>query len=214
MNSDLVAYYRDRAKEYEKIYSKPERQADLLAATVKLQHLFAGLDLLEIACGTGYWTEKIAVSARSVLATDINAEVIEIARQKKFPHNNVSLEVQDLHKINSDVKFDGVFGGFIWSHIPVEQLGSFVDTIHQHVEKDGLVVFMDNCYVEGSNIPISETDTSGNTYQTRFLADGTEHKVMKNFPTKEFLLNVVGEKGEEFSFIQLEYFWILSYRAV
>src|SRR3954470_5950303 len=112
MNSDLISYYRDRANEYEKIYFKPERQKDLVASTTILQDIFAGKNVLEIACGTGYWTEKISVTASSVHATDINKEVIEIARQKKYPNNNVTFEQKDLYHPDSFKKYDAVFGGF------------------------------------------------------------------------------------------------------
>jgi cyclopropane fatty-acyl-phospholipid synthase-like methyltransferase len=214
MNSDMVSYYRDRAKEYEKIYAKPERQQDLAASAVKLQHLFSGRDLLEIACGTGYWTEKIAVSAKSIFATDINAEVIEIARQKQYRNNNVRFDIRDLYKIDKNVIFNGIFGGFIWSHVPVEELPRFIEAVHSHVNDDGVVVFMDNSYVEGSNHPITETDKNGNTFQTRLLADGSEHRVLKNFPSKEFLTTLINSFGTDISFTQLEYFWILSYKPI
>lgn len=39
MNTDLVLYYKDRAEEYEKIYSKPERQEDLKSAATILQEI-------------------------------------------------------------------------------------------------------------------------------------------------------------------------------
>lgn len=46
MNKDMVAYYRERAEEYEKKYIKPERQDDLVSATVRLQEIFAGKEVL------------------------------------------------------------------------------------------------------------------------------------------------------------------------
>jgi len=37
MNIDLIAYYKDRAKEYENIYLKPERQDEIKTTTTLLQ---------------------------------------------------------------------------------------------------------------------------------------------------------------------------------
>jgi len=34
MNQDLILYYKERAKEYEKIYAKPERERDLISQNV------------------------------------------------------------------------------------------------------------------------------------------------------------------------------------
>ena len=70
----LAGYYARRAKEYERIYAKPERQTDLAKLRSILQPAFAGANVLELACGTGYWTAVMATSAASVLATDINEE--------------------------------------------------------------------------------------------------------------------------------------------
>jgi ubiquinone/menaquinone biosynthesis C-methylase UbiE len=89
MNSDLVSYYKDRAKEYEKLYSKPERQEDLKNSATILQEIFADKQVIEIACGTGYWTEKIAATATSIFATDINESVIDIAKKKDFSSKQV-----------------------------------------------------------------------------------------------------------------------------
>lgn len=84
MNTDIITYYKDRAAEYESIYEKPERQNDLKTATEWIQKKFSRKKVFEIACGTGYWTQRIAATASSVMATDINDAVIEIAGQKKL----------------------------------------------------------------------------------------------------------------------------------
>src|SRR5687767_9901285 len=111
MNSDLIKYYSDRAKEYEKIYSRPERQHDLPRASDMLKQIFAGKQVLEIACGTGYWTERIAKTAKSILATDINESVIEIARAKNYSPAAVSFQTIDLFALDNSIKYESLFGG-------------------------------------------------------------------------------------------------------
>ena len=122
MNTDIVSYYKDRALEYEKIYSKPERQEDLKIATGILHEIFAGKQVLEIACGTGYWTEKIAEKASSVLATDINETVIDVAKKKGLSAEHVSFEIADIYNFPAHDKFESLFGGFIWSHVLLQDL--------------------------------------------------------------------------------------------
>ena len=78
----LETYYARRASEYEAIYHKPERQADLARMRVDIPRLFVKKSVLEIACGTGWWTPLIAAQAESVLALDYNEETLEIARAK------------------------------------------------------------------------------------------------------------------------------------
>ena len=86
---DLVDYYRRRAREYERIYEKPERQADLATLRELVGHELAGHGVLEIACGTGYWTQVCAAQADSVLAVDLAEETLEIARAKEYPFGKV-----------------------------------------------------------------------------------------------------------------------------
>jgi 2-polyprenyl-3-methyl-5-hydroxy-6-metoxy-1,4-benzoquinol methylase len=183
LNDDLTTYYAQRAAEYEAIYAKPERQADLKAAAGMLQDIFRGKTVLEIACGTGYWTQKIAETAANILATDINESVLEIARFEKHIHLIMcDFSQADLYDIQSKPLSESLFGGFIWSHIKLEELPHFLKATHALVQPGGLIVFMDNRYVEGSSTPISEHDLQGNTYQQRVLKDGTAYSVLKNFP--------------------------------
>lgn len=44
-------------------------------------------------------------------------------------------------------------------------------------EKVQWVVVLDNRFVPGSSTQLSDTDSKGNTYQLRHLADGSEHRV-------------------------------------
>lgn len=208
MNCDLVAYYRDRTIEYEKIYLKPERQEDLQEAARILQDVFKQKLVLEIACGTGYWTEKIAETASSIYATDINESVLNIAKNKHYK-NKETFGLADIYKFESVEKYDNLFAGFLWSHIPLQDLDLFIDKIKELVVNDGAIVIMDNNYVDGSNHAITSKDELGNTYQTRKLENGTSHRVLKNFPTKEFIVDKISKIGSEISYIKLEYFWIL-----
>jgi demethylmenaquinone methyltransferase/2-methoxy-6-polyprenyl-1,4-benzoquinol methylase len=210
MKEDLVSYYFDRAKEYERIYFKPERQNDLKESAATLETLFKNLQVLEIACGTGYWTERIARTATSVLATDINAPVIEIAKVKQYENKNVSFEIADIYALPAG-QYESLFGGFIWSHIKLQELPAFLEAVHKSVKPGGTVVFMDNTFVAGSNLPVTNTDEQGNTFQTRKLDDGSSHLVLKNFPDETSLKAAVGKHAENFRFIRLQYFWITAY---
>ena len=49
----MKEYYAARAKEYDQIYAKPERQADLRLVEQWLPVRFEGARVLEIAAGTG-----------------------------------------------------------------------------------------------------------------------------------------------------------------
>ena len=211
MNVDMVSYYKDRAEEYEKIYSKPERQEDLKNATEILQTIFKGKSVLEIACGTGYWTERIAQGAASIFAKDINETVIDVAKRKSILNTQVSFGVTDIYNFSSLDKYESLFGGFIWSHIKLQDIKKFLFNVNNLVYPGGTVVFIDNNFVEGSNLPITNTDGKGNTFQTRKLEDGTTHLVLKNFPKEIVLRHKLKNIATEVRIINLTYFWILCY---
>jgi len=212
MKADLIDYYAKRAKEYELIYDKPERQADLLELKKVLKAVFSNEEVIEIACGTGYWTQSVAETAFSILATDINGQVIDLAKAKRYFKNNVSFDIADSYTLsNIQPTFTAGFGGFIWSHIPVERLGPFLETLHSKIKAGGKIVFIDNNYVEGNSTPISKTDSRGNTYQHRLLKDGTGYLVLKNFPTQAQIRTLLKNKTVNIEFKQLEYFWYLIY---
>jgi 2-polyprenyl-3-methyl-5-hydroxy-6-metoxy-1,4-benzoquinol methylase len=210
MNNDLIAYYAERAKEYEKIYDKPERQSDLLAVSELLQTMFASKEVFEIACGTGYWTQRIARTANSVFATDINQPVIDIAKAKVYEKGNVTFALADIFKY-SGKSYNSLFGGFIWSHIKKQDISSFIDTVHSFVEPGGVVVFTDNNYVEDSSRPITETDEQGNTYQERVLENGKKYNVIKNFPVESEFFELLKDRAEGIKFLSFKYYWVLCY---
>src|SRR5262245_40646418 len=161
----LEKYYARRAAEYEKIFDKPERQADLARMREDIPALFKGNRVLEIACGTGYWTPLIAEQAESVLALDYNEETLAIARSKGYPKRNVQFEQGDAYALPTwPQRFSACYAGFWWSHVPFARLDSFLSGLQQRLEPGARVAFMDNRYVEGSSTPLSRTDAEGNTY--------------------------------------------------
>ena len=91
----LESYYAKRASEYERIYDKAERQDELAWLRERLPRLFEGRRVLEVACGTGYWTQFIAKRAAHVTACDINEAVLEIAREKPIAKGRVTFARAD-----------------------------------------------------------------------------------------------------------------------
>ena len=210
--ADLAGYYAARAAEYERIYDKPERQADLAALRARIPRMLADRDVIEVACGTGYWTQHIAPSARRVTAIDINEETLEIARAKRYPPGRVTFEVADVYALAARQDgYAGAFAGFWWSHIPVAGRRRFVEAMHRVLAPGAAVVILDNRYVPGSSTPISHADADGNSYQRRSLADGSQHVVLKNFPTELELRAEIGGAATAIEYIELEYYWLLSY---
>ena len=208
----LETYYSKRAAEYEQIYRKPERQRELEWLRQRVPMLFRGRTVLEVACGTGYWTQFIARAAKRVYACDINDAVLEIAREKRIAPGRAEFFKADA------VSLDGVpagcnaaFAGFWWSHVKKSDLERFVRNLAARLEPGAVVGVLDNSYVEGSSTAISRRDAEGNTYQTRRLANGDEYEVLKNFPTAPELTQAVRAVAREARLEELQYYWFLTF---
>jgi SAM-dependent methyltransferase len=211
---DLREYYARRASEYERVYAKPERQGDLARLTTLVRDALCGHDVLEVACGTGYWTRVIAQVAHSVVATDSTPETIAVAQAKEYPRGLVRFEVADAFALgNVGGPFTAGFAGFWWSHVPRERLAVFLESLHRAVGPRGLIVVADNLYVEGSNSPIMRRDDDGNTYQHRTLDSGQQFEVLKNFPTEAELREVLQGHARDVSVTSFTNYWCMTYRV-
>jgi len=213
MDAPLADYYRRRAATYERIYAKPERQADLRAIEAALPDAFTGRDVLEVACGTGWWTPFGARDAAAWLATDLNPEPIAIARAKAMPAS-VRFAIADADTLAElgEQTFDGAFSGFWWSHVPLQRLPGWLDTLHARLRPGARVVALDNLYVEGSSTPVTRHDAHGNGYQMRTLDDGSAQEVLKNFPTRDAAVAALGPRAFDVTWTAHAHYWVLSYR--
>jgi demethylmenaquinone methyltransferase/2-methoxy-6-polyprenyl-1,4-benzoquinol methylase len=208
----MERYYSKRAAEYEQIYQKPERQHELEWLRGRIPELLAGRTVLEVACGTGYWTQFIARKARKVHACDINESVLEIAADKPMPKDRVHFFKADavtLEGVPSGC--DAGFAGFWWSHVKKSGIEQFVANLARKLEPGARVVILDNQFAEGSSTPVSRRDPEGNTYQLRHLANGEQYEVLKNFPSHAELAEAVRPVAREAHLETLAYYWLLVF---
>ena len=111
---------------------------------------------MEIACGTGWWTERIARVAARIVATDLAEEPMRIAQAKSYPPGKVGFRLADAYALPPDLgMFDAAFAGFWWSHIPHRRIDEFLASLHARLDPGARVIFLDNCYVVGSSTPVS-----------------------------------------------------------
>ena len=220
----MAAYYMQRAAYYERVYHKPERQGDLRAMEAWIAEPFAGRRVLEIACGSGWWTPHAALRAKDWLATDLSPETLAVAREKAMPRC-VRYAIADAYSLAGldeggtfdavgrprAASFDAAFAGCWWSHVPLARLPLWLETLHARLEPGARVVFLDNSFVQTSSTPISRRDADGNTYQQRTLDDGSTHEVLKNFPGFDEARAMLGPRARDAEWIEHTHYWILSY---
>jgi SAM-dependent methyltransferase len=212
IEKDIELYYADRAYEYNKTFLRPERQKDIKKLHKMLKTLLSTHKVLEVACGTGYWTKTIASVSKFVTAVDINEKVLQVAKSRDIPSEKVIFIQDDVYSLNK-IKdhFSAGFAGSWWSHILKSKLKEFLTLFHSKLHSNALVVFLDNRHAERNSTPISRIDSDGNTYQIRKLEDGREYEILKNFPTKQEILKTLGNKVKNLKIEFLTYFWIIWY---
>ncbi|MEM6765052.1 MAG: class I SAM-dependent methyltransferase [Bacteroidota bacterium] len=204
---ELETYYAKRAKEHDKVYLKPERQEDLYLLKKELPKMVVGKKVLDVGCGTGYWTYFLSQQAGNITGVDVNQAVLDEATTREY-RCPVSFQEGSYYELSSLADtYDVVFGGFVYSHIPKEKEETFFHSILERLTPGGQLILLDNRYVEGSSTPIFRTDAKGNTYQKRKLESGEHFEILKNFPTDQSFLNLTQVGLELRSFKQLPYYW-------
>ena len=206
-------FYAKSASNHDRIYDRPERQEDLEAMRGHVADVLRGHTVLELACGTGYWTRIIAGVADKVVATDINADMIAMAKLRALPADKVTLRVADAYDLPTDLgDFTAVFIGFWWSHVAREQQEKFLAQIKSSYGKDLLVVLLDDAYVEGSSETVARTDLEGNTFQIRTAPDGDRYEIPKSYPSDSALRKKLASSVREIKIVRREYYWLLTCR--
>jgi len=211
-NLELAQYYADRASEYDAIYAKPERRDDIELLSSFLTEQLSNRRVLEIACGTGFWTQFFGPYTLSTTTTDYNEEVLSIARGRLGAYDNIRVEMSDAYSLdNISGEFDAGIAAFWWSHLEKAKIARFLQTFHAKLLPGSLVVMTDNIYVEGSSTPLSRTDDQGDSYQLRQLKDGRTYEILKNFPSETEFRKQIAPYGKDIQFRIFTYFWCGCY---
>jgi protein-L-isoaspartate O-methyltransferase len=205
-------FYAKSASNHDRVYDKPERQHDLAAMRTHVAEALRGHVVLELACGTGYWTSVVAASADSVVAIDINPEMIALAKLRALPADKVQFRVADAYNLPDDLgSFTAVFIGFWWSHVKREQQEKFLAHLRSKVG-DVVLVLLDDVYVEGSSETVARTDLEGNTYYIGVAPDGERYEIPKTYPSDSSLRKKLASSVREIKIVRLEYYWMLTCR--
>ena len=208
MTDDLLAsqagYYRRRAGEYD-----ATAYGDLEAARVRIARLVGEMrptgTVLEIACGTGLWTESLAGVAETVTAIDVAPEAVAIARNR-VRSSNVTFEVADVFSWTTAKQFDVIFFSAWLSHVPMSRFERFWTMLGQLLVEGGRVLFVDEHVDERAK----ETYLTGEIVE-RQLQDGSRYRIVKNFIDPEPLERRLRAIGWESQIRQDRDDWVWVY---
>jgi SAM-dependent methyltransferase len=211
---ETVTYYSRRASEYETIYHRddPTRQAEQRALETTMNACLKDRAVFEVACGTGYWTERLAGHARRIIAVDASAQTLEIAQSKTYPRENVTFRVGDAFKLGFTEAFDGGLANFWLSHVPKVQLETFLKGFHACLEPGAQVFMADNVFYPQatSGVPFRKPGFE-DTFALRTLEDGSSFEIIKNYYGADDLEGIFAPQATNLEIHVGACFWWVSY---
>lgn len=199
--SDLIQqqidYYRARAGEYDHWFYRrgrydrgPEFNAQWFAEAEMVRKSLLQMPrsshTLELACGTGIWTEELLKISDKITAIDASPEVIGINRQRQNS-TKIDFQLADLFAWEPAREYDLVFFGFWLSHVPPEKVDSFLEKVRRAVRAGGKLFIVDSVFESTSTAKDHILADKHQNWQTRKLDDGREFKVVKVFYEPEVL---------------------------
>ena len=213
MTQEMIAYYAQRAAEYERVYASPRWQEDLEQVRERVRAVFAGRRVFEVACGTGYWTRYAAERALGVHATDVNDDTLALARAKTYGAS-VTFERRDAYApATGRARFDAGLAALWLSHVDLGRMDEFVRAFHSHLEPGAVVFMFDERLGDDRKrrAPASRTDEADNRYEIRRLESGERFEIVKNAFDRPRLDRLIGPHATGLTYRELRCFWTLEY---
>jgi SAM-dependent methyltransferase len=209
--SEQQVYYRERAAEYDQWWERVGRydrggaeNAVWFAEQREVRAAFLAGDwsgdVLELAGGTGIWTEWLARHAASVTVLDGAPEMIAINQQRLRDAgllDRVTYQQVDLFTWQPERQYDALFVGYFLSHVPAERLESFLAAIAAALRPGGTFGFIDGRREERSSSPDQPPPPEEEHVMTRRLNDGRTFQIVKRYDEPATFIAALARHGIE-----------------
>ena len=190
---EQLEYYRARAAEYDEWWLRqgrydrgPALNAQWFTEAAEVRAALAGFHpggrILELACGTGIWTEQLLPFASRLTAVDASAEMLKL--------NAARLGSSAIRYVEADLfswqpgegeRYDTIFFGFWLSHVPAESFEVFWELVRRCLAPGGRMFFVDSRRQETSTARDHVLPNPEAAVLSRRLNDGREFQVYKVF---------------------------------
>lgn len=213
MNTENMREYYDlRAPVFDRVYAREDRsrQASLHGMAVKMTELCRDRNVLEVGCGTGFWTAQFAHSARRVTSVDYSQEMLKQCRQAVSDSNLKNVDILQADMYNLPFKadaFDAMVVNFIMSHVPLERMREWLEGLFRTLKPSATVFFCDNEPRGDCGGELIRNPDDINTYKKRFLDDGSEYLILKNYFTETELRRHLAPFMTVDEYHADEYYW-------
>jgi len=138
---------------------------------------FAG-DVVDLAAGTGRWTELFKDKADTVTLVDAASETLELAR-KRLGDQNLTFVVADLFDWKPDRQYDIVFSSFWLCHVPPDLVPGFVDLVTSASRAGGSAVLVDEHTFDDPGLAAAAAQQEDPWVSHRTVQDGRRYRLVK-----------------------------------
>ena len=205
---DQIDYYRARAGEYDEWWFRSGRydrgpdlnarwHADTNAVETALDQWLGQRQpriALELACGTGLFTRRLASRVTRLTAVDASPEVLAINRAR-VAAGHVEYVEADVFAWRPAQRYDVVFFSFWLSHVPEARFAAFWDAVGAALAPGGAAYLIDSAFDPTSTAkdhPLPGRDAG---VVTRKLNNGREFRIVKIFWEPQALASRLGALG-------------------
>jgi demethylmenaquinone methyltransferase/2-methoxy-6-polyprenyl-1,4-benzoquinol methylase len=203
--AEQIEYYRARSNEYDEWFLRQGRYdhglelnkswfGEIETLRRAVNSFKPSGEILELACGTGIWTQFLVQYADEITAVDASPEVINVNKARtKSP--KVQYIEADLFNWQPDKKYDVVFFAFWLSHVPPERFASFWSSVEKALKPQGRVFFIDSRFEQTSTARNHILENPRDTVIKRRLNDGREFNIVKVFYENKELEDKLRDAG-------------------
>jgi demethylmenaquinone methyltransferase/2-methoxy-6-polyprenyl-1,4-benzoquinol methylase len=143
---ELVPKFFDgTAATYDTVASWATFGKDKYWKNVIISKIPEGDTILELACGTGILTRKIAQKFPDsrIVGVDITKGYLEVAKRNSSSFQNISFVCQDAEMLNLDEKFDCIVSSYIPKYCNPKILAQVCE---KHLKPNGTIILHDFTY--------------------------------------------------------------------
>jgi demethylmenaquinone methyltransferase/2-methoxy-6-polyprenyl-1,4-benzoquinol methylase len=192
---EQIRYYDDRAPVYEDYWFRRGayvlgsdedeawfRETAIVEAAVDAFDLSGSV--LELACGSGVWTRRIAPRARRLVAVDSSPAMLELNRER-FGRASVTYVRADLFAWEPSERFDAALAGFFVSHVPAERWTAFWERLATWLRPGAAVFLVDESV--GRDRPAGDVPVVAGAHPQRRTLGDRAYTIVKRYWTPEEL---------------------------
>jgi demethylmenaquinone methyltransferase/2-methoxy-6-polyprenyl-1,4-benzoquinol methylase len=189
---EMFAYYEARADTYDEFYhGKGPAIAALshaypidTAGCLKLVSEACRGNVLDLACGTGFWLQAYAPRCTAITLIDQSSAVLERCRRRldELEVRQIATIVQgDVFKVPlPSAGFDAAVVGFFLSHLTDDQLAWLFARIREALRPNAVLTIVDSGWSD-ARVPYCRRDS----FERRTTPDGNAFSIRKRYFTRQ-----------------------------